>query len=335
MKTRTTLALLVICILLGCWVWWDLNRDSGTPEDVGPLLTEVTTPEIQKLVIERWGVDPEGESHEKQKLVFEKLENLWWLTEPVRDVAGLGRIVSMIDQPCTRWVSSYVDSTDDMERFGISDNSTRVTLFHPGGQVGFRIGKRSAYRQGVYAMIDGADRIGLMDRDFGGLYELPVDRYRRSRVVAFAPDQVSAVKLTRLQQGTPLNRTQLKLVRDTDDPQKWTATLGSKPLDMRDGKPGRLLAQLQALKYRRFLESDSSFDLRSSPVKVTELHEIQMHFSEGAQQPTRLALAMAPIDDEPMLIVGEATRSVWGVAGQEYPAELSRIIMFLNNLQKK
>ncbi len=177
-KWTTTLVLLMLMLVAGGWIWWDLNQEPQAPKGMGPLLPELPVGRLLRIKIDRIAGDGQ-DPKKREQLIFEKSKDRWKLIEPVQSPVDADRITALTNGPAMNWPTAYVDVTGaaDFEKFGLGPEALRVTFYLPEASQTIVIGRVSAQLQGTYAMVEGADKAAIVSLDFARAYDRPVASY--------------------------------------------------------------------------------------------------------------------------------------------------------------
>ena len=173
MSLKTTLIMLVLVLLLGGWVWRDLNRIPAPDRSEGPLIQDFSKDDVIRIKIDRL----EPGAQERTTILFEKSDGTWHLRQPTQDLADRKTVDSMLDPPFIAWASRSAPAGLNPEKFGIGPDAPHVTFEHAHGQSMLMLGSKSEFQQGLYVQIEGSARACLMDLDFDRPYLLPIEAY--------------------------------------------------------------------------------------------------------------------------------------------------------------
>lgn len=173
MNARTTYALLVLAAALAAWLVYDLRKPLPTA-GAGPLLREFDVDRVTRLEVERAGRDGA-----RERLVFERgSAGAWRIVEPVAGDVPAERIAELLERPVLRISSSEFEAgTDGLETYGLGPDALRVVFTAPEGVAAIRIGARTSFQHGLYAHVEGARTVSLVDPDFDQPYRLPAQAF--------------------------------------------------------------------------------------------------------------------------------------------------------------
>jgi hypothetical protein len=207
MKISTTLALLVIAIALGIFVWILDRKSPGNREQLarGAYLVDLNRDDVTELEIEN------GDA--KTRLL--KTEDGWRLTSPVVDRADSKVIDTLL------YSTQFLKRDDTLSNLGKGDEKrnylkqfgvlrSRLILRCTGKQthVEIQFGGETAVEGSCYVRIDSKDEVFITDDDLKNLISKPADSFRDHQLAPFLNPEIDRIVLTQAAGEIELTRQQ-------------------------------------------------------------------------------------------------------------------------------
>ncbi|MCS6860020.1 MAG: DUF4340 domain-containing protein [Abditibacteriales bacterium] len=187
---RTTLALLVIVLLLGGWIFlrkeWGPIREGFKPIDVNP-------EDVRELTVKN--------ERAKETIVLKKEKGAWWMDKPRRARADQDFIKSVLDK--LKDLTATQDVTEalkgrDLSEYHLKD-SPRVLLtvrLQSGASHTLRFGDKTVDSQSVYTQLESGNIVLVDALLFDDLNGRDADGFRDKKLLVFDHNKVNKIALT-------------------------------------------------------------------------------------------------------------------------------------------
>jgi len=185
MKFKTTLILFIIFVVLLALVYF-LEFQSKNQEDTGDKLVDLSSEDVEKIVLKK------GE----EIIQFERAEEEWLITEPLEAKGDKYEINRLADDFSDLRIERVVeDEPSDLEKYGIPQ--TDVILFTKGQEqpITILIGMENPLDKTFFAKREDEQRVVLIPSLLKSLLEKNVFDFRQKDIFKFETDQAKHIEL--------------------------------------------------------------------------------------------------------------------------------------------
>jgi hypothetical protein len=298
MKLRTTLALLVIAIALGVFVWILDRKSPGTRERLArrAYVVDLDRNDVTQLEIEN------GDA--KTKLV--KTANGWSLTAPISDRADQRVIDNLL------YAAQFLKREDTLtnlgkgeqkrnylKQFGVLRSHLILRCLGKHTRVEFQFGLDTAVEGTSYLWVDGREPVFVAQNDLKNLISKNSDYFRDHQLTPFLPSEVNRILFT--QAGG-----EIELSRQRDE---WQIL---RPIKARADNEAinRSLQQIAGTSILQFQDQELTGDLdaENSPTSISLFSEqSKVKIACGPSVPNQPGHIYVRVSDRPStFIVGES-----------------------------
>jgi hypothetical protein len=185
MKFKTTLILFIIFVVLLALVYF-LEFQSKSQEDTGDILVDLSSEDVEKIVLKK------GE----EIIQFERAEEDWLITEPLEAKGDKYEINRLADDFSNLRIERVVEEVPtDLEKYGIPQ--TDVSLFTKGQEqpIKILIGMENPLDKTFFAKREDEQRVVLIPSLLKSLLEKNVFDFRQKDIFKFETDQAKHIEL--------------------------------------------------------------------------------------------------------------------------------------------
>jgi hypothetical protein len=230
-----TLVLAIIAALLGLYVVFvDNPRERARVEqqDRDSRVLSLKEEDVMGLEIET----------PSDRFVLERTDGAWRVTVPVSADADDGMVRRLLTQITTMSVVRAIDQVDDEAGLGLAKPSVRVSARRrDGGRAEVAFGDASPMGGGVYVKRDDG-KVFLVATAAKSTFDVSRDDVRRKEFIAFRPEAVTEIVVTR----------QKRVVRLRRDGGEWRTLEPERTADPE--KVSSLMSRLRALRATGFVD---------------------------------------------------------------------------------
>ena len=194
MKFRTTLALLIIALGIGSYIWFFEKKTMSTDEqeEKGKLVFHLKADDVDKIEIVK----------EKESIVCVKDKGGdWQIEHPLKykaDKSPLRSITSRLESLSSVRVIRRAELDEKkLEEFGLARPRLTVRFTASGGGGGLSIGSDTPLGNNVYAKIAGGEDVFVVDKNIRPVFDKEVKDLRDRGVVDFDVGDLTKVQITR------------------------------------------------------------------------------------------------------------------------------------------
>ena len=283
MKSRTTLVLVVIALVVGGLVALDHYKGTSTEEAATKRkrLLDFPAKEVTGLKIELTN----------QVIVLEKAGEQWQIKQPLHVRANASAVNSILDElelaERQRTITEKELNGADFAEFGLEKPRARATLQTRKGPVTLLIGGETPTKDALYAQVQGHKNVLVAPRSIYERLDRPLSDLRDRIVVDFQPASATRFEIKSADRVIEL----AKSAATTSLEPHWALT---RPLAARADprKVSELLADLSGLRVLDF-ESEEPKDLRAYQLEEPN-REVTVWTGESGKT---LLLGRAPTND--------------------------------------
>ena len=201
MKFRTTLALLIVALGIGSYIWFFEKKTMSTDEqeEKGKLVFHLKADDVDKIEIVK----------EKQSIVCVKDKGGdWQIEQPLKykaDKSPLRSITSRLESlSSVRIIRRAELDEKKLEEFGLAKPRLAVRFTASGRGGGLSIGSDTAIGNNVYAKIIGGEDVFVVDKNIHQVLDKEVKDLRDRGVLDFEIGDLGKVQITRGDQRVEL-----------------------------------------------------------------------------------------------------------------------------------
>lgn len=247
MKLRTTLSLLILFVIIGIVVVWDLRKGTTTEDALakGRRLVDLKSEDVTRLALSR----------SNETIVVEKTGDRWQLKQPLVYRAAASTVSSILSDielaETDRVLSEPEVKAATSSAFGLDQPRFRAQLDTKQGPVTLLIGRATPTKEAVYVQIAGRATVAIVHKDLAERLETKLAEWRDHDVF-----EIPAATVTRLEIKSADRVFELaKTAPATNAPARWTI---AKPSALRadQRQTDDLIRELTSLRVQDFVSDD-------------------------------------------------------------------------------
>ena len=247
MKSRATLILVALVVIVGLIVVWDHYKGTSTEEaaEKGKHILSFKSDDVTRLEL----------AHTNQTIVLEKSGDKWDIKKPLSVPADGGAVNSILsdlefadrDRTLSEKELKDVNPAD----FGLDHPRIRVTLQGKKGPMTLLVGRETPTKDAVYVQLQGQKQIDITPKSLLDRLNTSLDTLRSHVAVEFTPSAATRLELKSVDRVIELAKTAAK----TNAEPRWAII---RPLAARadQGRVSELLTDLSDLRIQDFLSED-------------------------------------------------------------------------------
>lgn len=242
MKSRTTLILAVVALLIGGLVWWDYKKGTTTEdrESQRKRLLAIKAPDVTGLELARTN----------QIIALEKSDAHWSLKKPLAVRADDATVGSILDE--LEFAERTRTLTDaSAAEFGLDSPRLRVTLHDKKGATTLRIGSETPTKDAVFVQLEGDTAIHVVRKSIFERLDRSVADLRDRTVIGAVADSATRFEIKSADRVIEL----AKSAATTNAEPRWAIV---RPLTVRADQQltRNLLTDLSGLRVLDFVSED-------------------------------------------------------------------------------
>jgi hypothetical protein len=247
MKSRTTLILVVLVVIVGIVVVWDHYRGTSTEEaaEKGKHILSFKSDDVTRLEL----------AHTNQTIVLEKSGDKWDIKQPLSvraDGSAVNSILSDLEfAQRDRALSEKELQGANLADFGLDHPAIRVTLQGKKGPLTLLVGRETPTKDAVYVQLQGQKQIDITPKWLVDRLNTGLDNLRSHVAVEFTSSAATRLELKSADRVIELAKTAAR----TNAEPRWAIV---HPLAVRadQSKVSELLTDLSDLRIQDFVSED-------------------------------------------------------------------------------
>jgi len=248
MKPRTTILLIILTVVLGGFLYWDIRKGTTTEEAErkAKKLLELKSDEVTWV---QWAFS-------NQTIVVEKSREHWEIKQPLAARADNNAVHSILDQlEFAQRERSFTEKELDSQTladFGLTSPRLRLTLRDKKGERTLFFGAETPTKEAVYAQVQGEKTACLVAKYVFDRVNTTLDSLRNRVVMDFAERAATRIEIKIADRLLELARS----APTTNTEPRWAIV---KPFQARadQQKVGDLLTNISSLRAQDFISEDA------------------------------------------------------------------------------
>ena len=247
MKTRTTLLLVLVALIVGGVVLLDHYKGKSTDEaqQLSKRVIDFKSTDVTKLEL----------GHTNQTFLLGKTDDHWNLTQPLAVRADASTVNSILDElefaERNRTLTEQNLKGVNLAEFGLMQPRLRVTLTTKKGPVTLLVGNETPTKDALYVQIQGTKPVCVTRKSLFDRLNVGLDSLRSRVAVEFTPALATRLEIRSVDRSVELAKT----ATTTNAPPRWAIV---RPLAARadQQKVSELLTTLNDLRIQDFVSED-------------------------------------------------------------------------------
>lgn len=285
MKSRTTLVLVILALIVGGLVWLDSRKGVTTEEATAKRkrLLDIQSDEVTRLEL----------TASNQTIVAVKTGDRWDIESPLTVRAGTGSINAILGEleftERERTLTERELAGTRPAEFGLDAPRVRVAVTGKKGAVTVLVGGETPTKDGLYVQLAGSKAVSVVRKDLFDRLNVRLDDLRDRQLLDFATETATRLEIITGQRAIELTRR----AATTNAEPRW---LISRPLAVRAdaGKASELLNALASLRAAEFISEDPK-DVHTYGLDEPT-HEVTV-WTAGTNAGIALLLGRSPTND--------------------------------------
>jgi len=253
MKSRTTIILVMLALVLGGYVYWDIKKGTTTEEAERKAnkLLDIKTADVTRLEL----------ISSNQTIVAERVQEKWEIKQPLAVRADDNAVNSILDQlEFAQRERTFTEKELDgpaLSDFGLTSPRLRLVFRDKKGEQAIIFGSETVTKDAVYVQIHGQQTACLVGKHVFDRANVTLDSLRNRTVMDFASAAATRIEIKVADRLLELGKSPAR----TNAEPRWVIV---KPVQARadQQRVGDLLHEIAGLRVRDFI-SENAKELRA------------------------------------------------------------------------